>query len=185
MHKIIFPITLVLPAICPLISAKTIDLVVFPLTLVLVSLCPIVGPYSMLLTVRIIPHVRATIWPFRLALTTLNVVLPHTFVYSPVLARVDAVAIRFIVYKFALKNVAISVPERPLALRPVVNPITLVLSAINPDLDTVPMSYAAEIFSLWVTLLLRLELTSVNTAVWIHMFISVNQVIVFEQEVWI
>jgi len=74
-------------------------------------------------------------------------------------------------------------PERPLALGLVVLPIALVLSSIKPDLDTVSMSHAALIFSLWIALLLWLQLPSVDTAVWVHIFISVNQFAVFDHKV--
>jgi hypothetical protein len=184
-HQISFPVSLVLSAIRPFISAKAIDLIFFPLTLVLVPLCPMICAYSVFLPVRIIPYVCAAIWPFRLTLATLNVVQPNTFVNCSVLTCVDAIAIWFVVYEITLKNVAISVPKCALALRPVVDPIPLVLGPINPSLNTVPMSYAAEIFSLWVCWLTRLKLPPVNTAIGIYMFISVNQVIMFKQKVWI
>ena len=74
-------------------------------------------------------------------------------------------------------------PERPLALGLVVLPITLVFSSIKPDLDTVSMSHATIIFSLWIALHLWLQLSSVDTAVRVHMFISVNQFLAFDHKV--
>ena len=76
-------------------------------------------------------------------------------------------------------------PKCALALCPIVYPIPLVLGAINPHLNTVPMSYTADIFSLWVSRLTGLKLSSVHTTIGIYMFISVNQVVIFEQKVWI
>lgn len=77
----------------------------------------------------------------------LDIVFEFAFVFRAVNMCILAISIGHIILKLALINVTFGMPESTLALRFVEIPLSFVVSAIGPVLDSVTMS---KLLNIWI-----------------------------------
>jgi hypothetical protein len=69
----------------------------------------------------------------------LEIVFPEAFIHSPIGVLVNSIAVGFVLFPLAFKNIAIDVPEFALTLRSVVLPDSFIFSTVWPHLSPIPL----------------------------------------------
>eukprot|EP00450_Noctiluca_scintillans_P014146 CAMPEP_0194482098 /NCGR_PEP_ID=MMETSP0253-20130528/4207_1 /TAXON_ID=2966 /ORGANISM="Noctiluca scintillans" /LENGTH=280 /DNA_ID=CAMNT_0039321615 /DNA_START=428 /DNA_END=1270 /DNA_ORIENTATION=- len=136
-HAVRPPFTSVLPAIGPGINAVSVDEVLNELTVIARTICPRETTLPVPLVTLIASRVSGTIGPLLLALSILFVVFPLACVASTTSSDSPcAVTVGPTLPPLALVDVAAGAHVSPRTMCLVVQPLTLVVRATGPHLDT-------------------------------------------------
>jgi hypothetical protein len=74
----------------------------------------------------------------------LQIIPPFTFIPGSVLMDINSISIGLVVKPFSFENVAINVPELAMSASLIESPMSLILSSVLPNLNSISMLHISE-----------------------------------------
>ena len=120
MHLVVLPHTNINSTVGPFVSPMAVNFVVYPRAAIYTSIRPNINTFTVLLTFFILTLIGRRVLPSFSALSILQVINPHTFVFASIDVVVSSEPICFVKSPVSVEDVSVYVVEHSSAVSLVV-----------------------------------------------------------------